>query len=93
MQRLPPIMPPDPPVMAQLPRAKFRVSALLWIGLGLIVFGSTPLVLVLCTTTDPQPNPVGPGLLCFLTFWPGLILAIVGIARSLWRFRRARSEC
>jgi len=33
-------------------------------------------------TRDPDPNPVGFGILAFLTFWPSVILMIVGFVKS-----------
>jgi hypothetical protein len=48
-------------------RPKFRLSRVL-ASLGL--------------TKDPNPNPVGFGIMAFLTFWPSVILMIVGVARE-----------
>jgi hypothetical protein len=36
---------------------------------------------------DPHPNPIGPGLVAFFTFWPSVICILVGVARR-WRARR-----
>jgi len=36
---------------------------------------------------DPNPNPVGPGILFGLTFWPAIICIVVGVIRA--RARRA----
>jgi hypothetical protein len=36
---------------------------------------------------DPNPNPIGPGMLCGLTLWPALICIVVGVVRV--RRRRA----
>jgi len=51
------------------------------IGLGLVLFGWGPLVAIILLAMlglwpDPNPNPVGPGLLFFLTFWPAIICFI-----------------
>lgn len=67
-----------------------RVSKLLWAGLGMVVFGSAPLLLIVLAanlglTHDPDPNPVGPGLLAGVTFMPGLAIAFIGFCRSLGR--------
>jgi hypothetical protein len=48
--------------------------------------GTGPLVFIIAAAAlglwpDPNPNPIGPGLLAFLTFWPGVICLVVGIAR------------
>jgi hypothetical protein len=56
------------------------------------VCGSGPLLVVILLanlglTRDPNPNPVGFGILAFLTFWPGVILLVLGFLTS--RRRRA----
>ena len=48
-------------------------SKLVRVGLGLLVVGSGPLLGIIVAAylglwPDPNPNPIGPGLLCFLTF-------------------------
>jgi hypothetical protein len=52
-----------------------------------LVFGTGPLVFIIVAAAvglwpDPNPNPIGPGLLAFLTFWPGVICLVVGIAQA-----------
>lgn len=59
-------------------------SRLVQVGLGLLVFGTGPLVFIIVAAAvglwpDPNPNPIGPGLLAFLTFWPGVICLVIGI--------------
>lgn len=59
------------------------------IGLVLLGLGSGPLLLIVGLAAvglwpDPRPNPVGPGLLAALTFWPALGCLAVG----WWRTRR-----
>jgi hypothetical protein len=39
-------------------------------------------------TSDPNPNPIGPGLLAFFTFWPAVILIVWGLIASVLRYRR-----
>ncbi|HVS27738.1 MAG TPA: hypothetical protein VHE58_10695 [Burkholderiales bacterium] len=60
-------------------------STLVLVGLGLLIFGSGPLFGIIAAELglwpDPNPNPIGPGLLVFLTFWPGVICLGVGIIR------------
>ena len=61
-------------------------SGLVKAGVLLLVFGTGPLLFIIVAAAiglwpDPNPNPVGPGLLAGLTFWPGLICLIVGITR------------
>lgn len=54
------------------------------IGFWLAAIGWSPLwVIVLLAAIglwpDPNPNPVGPGLLFFLTFWPAIICMGIGL--------------
>ena len=53
------------------------------IGAALAVLGWGPLLLIVLLDAvglwpDPNPNPVGPGLLFFVTFWPAVISLGVG---------------
>jgi len=62
------------------------------VGLGLLVFGSGPLFFIIAAAAigvwpDPNPNPIGPGLLAFLTFWPSIICLTIGIAKVRSRRR------
>lgn len=59
-----------------------------WVRLGLLllVLGSAPLwgIVLLASLglwPDPNPNPIGPGLLFFFTVWPSVICLVVGIVR------------
>lgn len=57
---------------------------LFWIGLAIFVLGQAPLVFVIVAAQlglwpDPNPNPIGAGLLAFFTFWPGLALMLIGL--------------
>ena len=66
-------------------------SRLVWIGLGMLILGSGPLLLIIGAAAvglwpDPNPNPIGPAILAFLTFWPSLICIAVGVVRV--RLRR-----
>ena len=70
-------------------------SKLVLVGLGLLIFGSGPLLGIIALAElglwpDPDPNPIGPGLLAALTFWPGVICLGVGIIR-VWRRKRTAS--
>ena len=64
-----------------------------WIrtGIGLLVVGTGPLLFIVVAAAiglwpDPNPNPIGPGLLFFFTFWPAILSIVVGVIRV----RRAR---
>ena len=66
-----------------------------WIRAGVVglVVGTGPLVSVMVAaqlgiTDDPNPNPVGFGILAVLTFWPSIVLIAVGI----WRQRKQTRE-
>jgi len=53
------------------------------VGLALVVFGWGPLIGIIVLAAiglwpDPDPNPIGPGLLFFLTSWPAIICLLVG---------------
>ena len=59
-----------------------RISNLFWAGLILLMLGITPLLAVILFSRDPDPNPIGFGLLAFVTFWPAIIMIVVGWNRS-----------
>jgi hypothetical protein len=66
-----------------------------WAGLATAVLGSAPLLSVIAAAKigvldDPNPNPVGLGILAACTFWPGIALAGVGVALSALEYRRNR---
>ena len=70
-----------------------RVSRCLWIGLIAFGVGTGPLLVIILAaqfglTRDPNPNPVGFGILAGFTFWPSLVLTVIGIVRTA-RKRRA----
>lgn len=81
---------PPGPVMAD--EKRFRLPRLFWIGFGLLVLGSGPLLAFVAAdglglVSDPDPNPVGLGLLFFFTFWPAVAVMATGLALALWRAR------
>jgi hypothetical protein len=74
---------------------RFKLTRLLWIGLALLVFGTGPLIVLaaeLGLLSDPNPNPIGPGLLAFFTFWPAVIMTVWGLIASLVRYRKAQTK-
>ena len=63
------------------------------IGLVLVVFGWGPLLAVVLLSAialwpDPNPNPIGLGLLFFITFWPAVFLCGIGAIQV----RRRRNQ-
>ena len=55
-------------------------------GVALLVLGSGPLLFIIAAAAiglwpDPNPNPIGPGLLFFFTFWPAVICILIGVVR------------
>jgi hypothetical protein len=53
------------------------------IGLALVIFGWGPLWAIVALAAlglwpDPNPNPIGPGLLFFFTSWPAIICLVIG---------------
>ncbi len=60
-------------------------SKLVIAGTILFILGSAPLLIIIIAAKiglwpDPDPNPIGPGLLFFFTFWPSIICVIIGAA-------------
>jgi hypothetical protein len=61
-------------------------SRLVKVGLALLILGTGPLLFIIIAAAvglwpDPDPNPIGPGFLAFLTFWPGVFCLVTGITR------------
>jgi hypothetical protein len=59
-----------------------QLTKMFWFGLALLIAGSGPLLTVIASSRDPNPNPIGWGLLAFVTFWPSVVLIVVGWRRS-----------
>lgn len=63
---------------------------LFWIGVTILVLGTGPLVGVMIgamlgLTDDPNPNPVGFGILAGITFWPGIAMTAIGVLQVVRR--------
>jgi hypothetical protein len=73
-----------------MPGRKYYYSnRLVRIGFWLLVIGAGPLVSIILLAEvglwpDPNPNPIGPGLSFFFTFWPAVICLGIGISQ-VWR--------
>jgi hypothetical protein len=70
-----------------------RVPLLLLVGLGLLAVGCGPLLLFLAADTlgmirDPNPNPVGLGIIFFVTIWPAIGCTVLGLLQLAWRWVR-----
>jgi hypothetical protein len=68
--------------------ARLMSSRLFKAGLVLLVLGTGPLTVIILAaelglTSDPNPNPIGPGLLAFVTFWPSVIMIAAGAVRAV----------
>ena len=77
------------------PRRRLHIRPLTWVGLAIAAVGSTPLLAVIIAAKvgwldDPNPNPVGLGILAAITFWPGLALAAAGLVWSVVDASRGR---
>ena len=60
------------------------------VGLVLLLVGAGPLLFISVAAAiglwpDPNPNPIGPGLLFFFTIWPALICIAIGVVRVRFR--------
>jgi hypothetical protein len=71
--------------------ARRRLVASRWwkVGEALVAVGWTPLLGIILLAQiglwpDPDPNPIGPGLLFFVTAWPAIICLGIGAYRT-WR--------
>lgn len=70
---------------------RFRMSRIFWIGGALLAAGISPLLLVIISADlgigDPNPNPIGFGMLAFVTFWPSIVLMVAGLIVSVVRWQ------
>jgi len=62
----------------------------------MLILGTGPLLFIIVAAAiglwpDPNPNPIGPGMLALLTFWPSLICLALGIVR-VWLRRRGEAS-
>jgi len=65
--------------------SRIRESRLVRWGLAGLVLGTEPLLLSVAIAHlkgDTNPNPIGPGILAGVTFWPSLICLLIGWFRK-----------
>lgn len=65
---------------------KYLQSKWIKAGLALVIFGWGPLFAIILLAElglwpDPNPNPIGPGILFFITSCPAIICLVVGTVR------------
>ena len=77
----------------ELPRGR----TLLKYGTILFSVGVGPLLLIIAAAklgllNDPDPNPIGPGLLAMLAFWPSIALLILGAGMILYERFSGRAD-
>lgn len=83
--------------MAKDDDQKLTLSWAFWLGLGLLVVGSGPLLIVILLSAlgvldDPNPNPVGLGVLAAFSFWPALLMMLVSYGRAVMRRDKLRQR-
>ncbi len=64
-------------------------------GAALLAIGTSPLLLYIlyeAVSRSTGGNPVGLGLLFFVSFWPAIILMGIGAASGLNRYNKNNSE-
>jgi hypothetical protein len=78
------------PVDHEIRMRRYWQSRLVRVGAVLLLLGSGPLLLIILAAAvglwpDPNPNPIGPGILAAFTFWPAVICLGIGAFRIKFR--------
>ncbi len=75
-------------------RKKWRnLHVTLRIGLIILTLGLSPLLIIIgldALGVVEAGNALGPGLLVFITFWPSIILIIIGSILTLLKKRKVK---
>ncbi|MFN8007347.1 MAG: hypothetical protein U0V70_10045 [Terriglobia bacterium] len=76
---------------------EYLADRLVRIGLGILIIGSAPLFGIILLAKlgvwpDPNPNPIGPGLLFYFSLWPGAIILGLGIRRASARRKQSAAD-
>ena len=65
-----------------VPKEFLMGRSVMYIGVAILVLGVGPVLIIVLLSKigigDPNPNPVGPGMLAAISFWPGIIMTILG---------------
>jgi hypothetical protein len=77
---------------------RFYANTLCKVGLWMLILGSGPLLPMIAAAelgllSDPNPNPIGPGLLMFFTFWPAVICLGLGTIQVMSGAQPAPRRC
>jgi len=64
-----------------------KLHKLTRIGVIIFIVGSSPLLLVMLFAIigileDPNPNPILFGIMAMFTFWPSLLLILIGVIKQ-----------
>jgi len=82
--------------MSTVSEPKFLQSRYIRVGAAGLILGTGPLLLAVAISHlmgDKNPNPVGPGILAMLTFWPSILLIVIGVViTAVRKVRFARSR-
>ena len=76
---------------------RFHPGVLFWTGLVIFAVGSGPLLVTILlaalgVTKDPNPNPIGFGIMAMFTFYPSLGLIVGGLMAAFFRHRAAKKR-
>jgi hypothetical protein len=77
--------------MSSASEPKYSRSRWIRVGVAGLIFGTGPLPLAVAISYlmgDKNPNPIGFGILAFLTFWPSIISIVIGICVTAVRRNR-----
>ena len=77
---------------------RFLDSWLIRGGLLLLVLGVGPLLAIMIgtalgLTNDPDPNPIGPGMLAGVSFYPSLAMIVFGVVKVNRANRNTQQSC
>ncbi len=59
---------------------------MVWVGVVIPIAGAAQLFLVAALSPDPNPNPVGSGMLMWASWFVGAAFIAVGLLLRGWKF-------